>query len=139
MDDRPTRDPLLTAAVVFLAANLLHGADHLRQGLAQLDADARAGGAMLTAAAAAVVVLAVRRHRAAVPAAGLLGFTAAGLVTSAHVLPHWSGLSLSYVDDLTVDTLSWVVVLLEIAAALVLGGAAVSRQASRRKAVVVHG
>jgi hypothetical protein len=139
MDPRQKQDPLVVSAVVFLASNLLHGADHLRQGAEQLDAVAKAGGAMLTAAAVAVVVLAVRRHRVAVPAAALLGFTAAALVTSAHVLPQWSVLSSSYVDDLAVDTLSWVVALLEIAAALLMGAVAASRRSSRGEAVAVHG
>jgi hypothetical protein len=128
---------LTKAASAFLGANLLHGADHLRQRVAELATPIKAGGALVTLAAVAVVVLALRRHDLAVPAAAAAGFATALLVTSAHVLPHWSVLSNSYVDDLTVDGLSWAVVLLEIAAAFVLGCVALQRL--RPSSEVLHG
>lgn len=132
-------DRLTTAAAAFLAANLLHGADHVRQGLATLDATGRAGGALVTLAAVGVLVLAGRRHPAAVSSATVVGFGAAALVTAAHVLPHWGPLSLSYVDDGVVDALSWAAVLLEIAAALALGAVAAVRLRTADKAVALHG
>jgi hypothetical protein len=41
-------------------------------------------------------------------------------VAAAHLAPHWSAFSDPY-PDLSVDALSWVVMLLEVATALVLG------------------
>jgi glucose-6-phosphate-specific signal transduction histidine kinase len=134
------RDGLLVAAVAFLAANLLHSADHLRQGLDGVSSVVLAGGGVITASAVAVVVLAQRRHVSAPLAAALVGFATAVLVTSSHVVPHWSVLSDSYVDDVSVDALSWAVVLLEIATALVLGWAGASRlRDTARYAVPAHG
>lgn len=134
------RDGLAIAAAAFLAANLLHGADHLRQEVEGLHALITAGGVLGTMAAVAVAVLAARRHVLAAPAAAAVGFTTAVLVTSVHVLPHWSVLSNSYIDDVTVDALSWVVVLLEIGAAFVLGCVATARlRATSREELVTHG
>ena len=134
------RDRLPVAAAAFLAANLLHGADHLRQGVDGLDVAIKAGGGAITLAAVGVVVLAARRHPAAPLAATLVGFVTAVLVTASHVVPHWSVLSDSYVDDVTVDALSWAVVLAEIVTAFVLGcvGAARLRDTTRF-AVTSHG
>ncbi len=121
MDTVRPRAGLTAAAGAFLAANLLHGADHLRQGLAGLDLTGQVGGAAVTLAALSVLVLAGRGSPVAAPTACVIGFAAAALVTAVHVLPHWSTMSISYVDDVVVDALSWAVVLLEVAAAFVLG------------------
>lgn len=94
----------------------------------------------MTAAAVTVVVLPVLRHAAAAPVATVVGSGAAALVTPAHVLPHWSGLSNSYIDDVTVDALSWAVVLLEIVTAIALGCAGTARlSAAARQGAVLHG
>ncbi len=71
---------------------------------------------------AGAVVVFQRRHDPRTPllAAGF-GFTAAIMVAQAHVAPHWSFLSDSYIDDIHPDALSWAVVLFEIAAASFLG------------------
>ena len=87
------RDGLAIAATAFLAANLLHGADHLRQHLAGVNAAVGGGGALLTAAAVAVVVAVRRRDPRAPRLAAVVGFAAAVLVTGSHVAPHWSALS----------------------------------------------
>jgi hypothetical protein len=123
MDQRPQtgRDWLVIAAGVFLAANLLHGADHMRQHLAGVDTEVMVGGALLTAAAVAVFIAVLRRAERAPLFATVVGFAAAILVLQAHVAPHWSALSDSYVDDIHPDALSWAVMLLEVAAAFVLG------------------
>lgn len=118
---RVGRDGLTVAAVAFLAANLLHNLDHLRQGLDGLDIEVKAGGAIVTAAAVAVVLVALRHHPRAPLMATTVGFTAAALVAGSHLAPHWSVLSDSYIDDVHPDVLSWVVVLLEIATAFILG------------------
>ena len=49
------KDTLPAAAIAFLAANLLHGADHLRQGTDLLALPVRAGGALVTLSAVAVL------------------------------------------------------------------------------------
>src|SRR3954453_16495797 len=115
------RDWLTIAAMAFLAANLLHGADHVRQHLAGVDTAVAIGGAMLTAAAVAVLIVALQHHPRAPVLAAVVGFAAAILVAASHIAPHWSVLSDSYVDDIHPDVLSWAVVSLEIAAALALG------------------
>src|SRR5439155_22510128 len=121
------RDGLAIAALAYLAANLLHGADHLRQHLAGVNAAVGGGGALLTAAAV-VVVMAVRRRDPRAPRlATIVGFAAAVLVAQSHIAPHWSALSDSYVDDIHPDVLSWVVVLVEIGTAAVLGAVGLHR------------
>jgi hypothetical protein len=122
--DRPLRigrDRLALAAMAFLAANLLHVADHERQHLAGLNAVVFVGGAVMTAAAVATVVVALRRHPRAPLLATVVGFAAAVLVSASHIAPHWSVLSDSYIDDIHPDALSWAVMLLEVAAGFLLG------------------
>jgi hypothetical protein len=119
---RPTRTPrdwLAVSATVLLVANLLHGADHLRQHLAGVDVAVFVGGSMLTAAA--VVVFRLRHHSDAPLLATAVGFTAAVLVAASHIAPHWSTLSDSYISDIHADVLSWAIMLLEVAAGFLLG------------------
>ncbi len=113
-------DALLTAAVLFVGANLLHTADHFRQGTSRLTTEVLAGGTFLTLAAFAVLWLASTGDPRTAVAATWIGFTGAIGVTAAHLLPHWSALSDSY-PDIGVDAASWTIVLLEIAAAAWLG------------------
>jgi hypothetical protein len=126
-------DSLAIAAVAFLAANLLHGADHMRQHLAGVGTAVLVGGNLLTAAAVMVVVVALRRHPRAPLIATVVGLSAAVGVAASHLAPHWSGLSDSYVDDIHPDALSWAVMLPEVAAGCVLG--AVGVRGLRRTAV----
>src|SRR3954471_3707651 len=118
---RIREDWLALAAIAYLAANLLHGADHIRQELAGVNVAIATGGAMLTAAGVAVVIVALRHDPRTPLVATVVGFAAAILVAASHIAPHWSVLSDSYLDDVHPDTLSWVVVLLEIATAAFLG------------------
>jgi hypothetical protein len=118
-------DSLAIAATAFLAANLLHGADHLRQHLAGVDTAVLVGGNLVTAAAVMVVVLALRHHPRAPLFATVVGLSAAVGVAASHMAPHWSGLSDSYVDDIHPDALSWAVMLTEVAAGCVLGAVGV--------------
>jgi hypothetical protein len=115
------RDGLAIAALAFLAANLLHGADHVRQHLAGVDTEVMVGGGVLTAAAAAVLIVVMRRDPHAPLLATVVGFAAALLVAGSHIAPHWSVLSDSYIDDIHPDALAWAVMLLEVAASFVLG------------------
>src|SRR5437899_8987831 len=84
------RDGLAMAATAYLAANLLHGADHLRQHLAGVNAAVGGGGALLTAAAVVVFIAVRRRDPGAPRLAMLVGFAAAVLVAASHIAPHWS-------------------------------------------------
>jgi hypothetical protein len=111
------RDWLALAATAFLAANLLHGADHVRQEFAGFDAATFVLGTALTAAAAAVVFVALRRHPRAPLLAAVVGLAAVVLVSAGHI---GSVGSASYVDDLRPDVLSWAVMLLEVAAGFLL-------------------
>jgi hypothetical protein len=62
--------------------------------------------------------------RRAAPVAAIAGFGLALAFTSAHLLPHWSELSDSFVDG-DVSAVSWAAALMEIAGALALGAAGV--------------
>ena len=113
-------DTLSLAAAAFVAANLLHTLDHLRQGTGDLATEVLAGGTVISILAVLTLVLALRRHaRAALWAAVVGTWSALGVVAS-HVAPHWSALSDSYFE-IHADALSWVVMLAEVFAAAWLG------------------
>ena len=118
---RNGRDWLVIAATAFLAANLVHGADHVRQEFAGFTIAVFIGGTLLTVQAVAVFVLARRRDPRAPLFAAVVGFSAAALVAAAHIAPHWGVLSDSYIDDIDPDALAWAVMLLEVATAFALG------------------
>jgi hypothetical protein len=111
---------LTCAACLFAAALVLHGADHLRRGLAVVTPEVLWGGALLSMAGSIAVVLVLGGHRLAPLIAVAVGFpTAAGVVAS-HLLPRWSALSDSFLTN-GADLVSWAAVLAEIAAAFALG------------------
>ena len=116
---RESRDSLAIAAVAFVVANLLHTADHLRQGLGGLTPAIVVGGTSLTVLAIVVMVMALRGHPRAPAFCAVVGLSGAVGIAASHLAPHWSTLSDPY-PDLSVDALSWAVMLAEIAAALVL-------------------
>lgn len=118
---------LTAAAAAFVAANLLHTIDHLRQGTDRLTTEVFAGGTVITLAALAVLVLAIRRDSRAPLAAVVVGLWTAVGVAASHIAPHWSAFSDPY-PDLSADALSWAVMLAEIAAALVLAAAGFARR-----------
>jgi hypothetical protein len=107
---------LTTASALFLAANLLHGADHFRQGTERLTTEVTLGGTLLTIAAIGTLILCLRHDSRAPLVAAVVGLFAGVGVMAAHLAPHWSALSDSY-PDLGVDALAWIVVLAEIGAA----------------------
>jgi predicted permease len=114
-----TLGALPTAAAVFVAGNLLHTADHLRQGTARLTTEVFAGGTVISLGAFLVLYLALRGDpRARVGGIVVGGFAAVG-VAAAHLLPHWSAFSDSY-PDIGADGLAYVIVLIEIATAVYL-------------------
>ena len=131
MPERRPRDWLAIAAAAYLAANLLHGADHLRQHLAGLDVAVKIGGALLTMGAVATFA---RRHDPRAPLLAIaVGFSSAALVVASHLTPHWSVLSDSYIDDVHPDALSWAVVLVEIGTAFLLGVAGLYAERARTR------
>ena len=119
-------DTLSLAALVFVAANLLHTLDHLRQGTGDLATEVLAGGTVLSALAVLTLVLALTHHPRAPLWAAVVGTWSALGVLASHVAPHWSAFSDSYVE-IHADALSWVVMLAEVAAAAWLGVAGFRR------------
>jgi hypothetical protein len=118
MPRRP--DSLTVAAAAFVAANVLHTLDHLRQGTGDLATEVLAGGTVLSFLAVLTLVLAVRHHPRAPLWAAVVGTWSALGVLASHVAPHWSAFSDSYFE-IDADALSWVVMLAEVAAAAWLG------------------
>jgi hypothetical protein len=125
-------DALTVAALAFLTANLLHGADHVRQQLAGVNSAVMLGGAALTAAAVAVVVLVIRQSPHAPLFATAVGVSAAVGVAASHIAPHWGLFSDSYVNDIHPDPIAWAVMLLEVASGVVLGAVGARRVWSGR-------
>ncbi len=117
---REGRNSLAPAAVVFVTANVLHTLDHIRQGLGGLTPEIFVGGTALSVLAVVVMVMALRHHPRAPAYCAGVGLSGAVGVAASHLAPHWSALSDPY-PDLSVDALSWAVMLFEIAAALTLG------------------
>ena len=113
------RSPLAIASIAFVAANLLHTLDHFRQGVSGLSTEILVAGTTLTALAIAVMVMALRQHPRAPAFAAVVGLSGAVGIAASHLAPHWSALSDPY-PDISVDALSWAVMLLEIAAAAAL-------------------
>ncbi len=113
-------DTLSLAAAAFVAANLLHTLDHLRQGTGDLATEVLAGGTVLSTLAILTLVLALRRHPRAALWAAVVGTWSAIGVMASHVAPHWSALSDSYFE-IDADALSWAVMLAEVLAAAYLG------------------
>ncbi|MCW2967435.1 MAG: hypothetical protein JWM71_1207 [Solirubrobacteraceae bacterium] len=120
---------LVTASAAFVAANLLHTADHVRQGVGGLTTAILVGGSTLTVLAVVVLVLAVRGNQHAPLFAVVVGASGAVGILASHVAPHWSALSDSY-PQIGADALSWVVMLIEVSAAVWL--AAAGLRATRR-------
>jgi hypothetical protein len=114
------RDTLSLAATAFVAANVLHSLDHLRQGTGDLATEVLAGGTVLSILAVLTLVLALRHHPRAPLWATVVGTWSALGVIASHIAPHWSALSDSYVE-IHADALSWVVMLAEVLAAAYLG------------------
>jgi hypothetical protein len=113
-------EPLVLAGVAFVATNVLHTLDHLRQGTGDLATEVLAGGTVLSFLAVLTLVLALRHHpRAALWAAVVGTWSALGVIAS-HIAPHWSAFSDSYFE-IHADALSWAVMLAEVLAAAYLG------------------
>ena len=85
-----------TAAIAFLAANVVHTLDHLRRGIGGLSAEILTAGSLLTLAAVGVVVLALRSDARAVPLAIGVGLSGAIGIAASHLAPHCSSFSEPY-------------------------------------------
>jgi hypothetical protein len=110
------RSPLAIASIAFVAANLLHTLDHFRQGVSGLTTEILVAGTTLTVLAMVVMVMALRHHSRAPALAAVVGLSGVVGIAASHLAPHWSALSDPY-PDISVDALSWAVMLFEIAAA----------------------
>lgn len=110
---------LTTAAALFVGANVLHTLDHVRQGFERITAEVLTAGSLLSVAAVLALVLVLRADRRAAAVCVAVGASAAVGVAAAHLAPHWSAFSDPYADQ-SLDVLSWVVMLAEIAAAALL-------------------
>src|SRR5207302_4064101 len=82
---------------VFLAAVAVHGLDHVRRGTDVVSRQVLAAGTFQFVAAAVAVVLVFRGHRWAPVVAAYVGIFSAVGFAGAHLLPHWSSFSDSYV------------------------------------------
>src|SRR5439155_27278738 len=108
---------LRSTALIFAAAVLVHGADHVRRGLDASPTAVMAAGTIGAVVVLIAVVLVFRRTRWAPHAAMVAGFATAArflyahvLPTHAHVLPGFWTLSDSFVSEpLPYDSrFSWV-------------------------------
>ena len=113
-------DPLVVANLAFVAAILLHGADHVRRGTSDLTHEVYYGGGVLALIGFSTLWFTLRRDRRAPLVAAVVGLWTALVVSAAHLAPHWSAFSDPYPDK-SLDAFAWIAMLSEVVAALVLG------------------
>ncbi|HEX7131403.1 MAG TPA: hypothetical protein VF228_02455 [Iamia sp.] len=111
---------LRMAGGVFAAGFVVHNADHARRGLDVITDHVVWGGTIVAMVAAVVLTLVATRHPLAPFAAAAGGLAIALGVSATHLLPDWGPLSDSLPSG-TVDGLTWVAVIAEVAGAVVLG------------------
>jgi hypothetical protein len=134
-----TRRPGLLPAtgVVFGVALFVHGADHLRRGVGQLEPAVFWLGNLQTVAALTALFLVFTRHRWAPVAAIVVGFTSAVGFMVVHLVPDWGPLSDAFPGapgHADVTAFSWFAALFEIGADLAFGAAGVLTLRSGHKA-----
>jgi hypothetical protein len=110
-----TRTPLGRAALLLVAADVLHALDHTRQGR-DLASEVYVAGVAGWFALALLLVLVARGHRLAAPYAAAVGVSVAVGFVAVHVLPHWSAVSDPY-PAAHLDALSWALVAIPVLAA----------------------
>lgn len=118
------RTRLRGAAVVFLAAVVLHGADHVARGIDVVTGVVLGAGSLQFVVGLVAVLLVFRDHPLAADLAIVVGFGSAIGFTAAHLLPQWSALSDPYVGASVapgVTWFSWGSALAEISADTALG------------------
>jgi hypothetical protein len=106
------------AALALTLADVLHALDHARQGR-DLASEVYVAGVAGWIALAVLLVLIARRHRLAAPYAGAVGASVAIGFLLVHVAPHWGAFSDPY-SAFGADALSWALVVVPVAAALLL-------------------
>src|SRR5258705_587458 len=110
---------LTIAAIVFVAANIVHSLDHVRQGFDGVTTEVLVGGSILTLLALATLWFALRRDPQAPFIAAVVGSFAAVGVAAAHIPPGWGVVSDSYPDIHSAGP-SWIVMLPEVGPAMFL-------------------
>jgi hypothetical protein len=130
---RPDEHRWLKFSALFYALGLaLHTADHFRRGLDASTSQVLIVGNISTALGITVAVMVIAGYRHAPFLAAVTGFPVAFGVAAVHLLPKWSAFSDTFVNahNTGVTSLSWSVVLIEIAGALAMGiaGLAVGRE-----------
>ena len=128
---------LRLAAVIFVAALAVHGADHLRRGPDVLTDLVRGAGAAQGLAGVLAVVLVFRRHRLAPAVAVAVGFVSAAGFIASHLLPQWSAFSDPFTGSAVapnVNAFSWFAALFEIAADVAFGFAGLQLLQARQPA-----
>ena len=107
---------------------IVHTGDHVHRGIDVLTPEVFWAGNISTLLGMAVIALVLIGHPSAPLAATLLGFTAAPGVAATHLLPHWSAFSDAFpgAHASGVTSVSWAVVLIEIAGLLAMGVAGLS-------------
>jgi hypothetical protein len=113
------------AAACYAAGFLLHTVDHLRRGLDVLTPEVLWAGNVSSLMAVAAIALAMIGHRVAPVVAIGVGFSQAIGVSAVHLLPTWGAFSDSLSSG-SVDALSWLAVLSEIAGAAMFGATGVA-------------
>jgi hypothetical protein len=111
-----TGTPLGRAALLLVAADVLHALDHTRQGRS-LATEVYAAGVTGWIALAVLLLLVARRHRLAPMYAAAVGLSVAAGFVAVHVAPHWSAFSDPY-PDAHLDALSWALVVVPVLAGL---------------------
>jgi hypothetical protein len=110
------------AALLLIAADVLHALDHTRQGR-DLTAEVYGAGVAGWIALAVLLVLVARGHRLAAPYAAAVGLSVAAGFLLVHVAPRWSAFSDPY-QGFEADALSWVLVAVPVLAGLNLAAQA---------------
>jgi len=117
---------LMASGLVFAVALLVHGADHARRGLGELQPTVFWLGNAQTVGALVALFLVFTGHRWGPAAAITIGFISAAGFTAVHLLPDWGALSDAFpgaAHHADVTAFSWFAALFEIAADLAFGAA----------------
>jgi hypothetical protein len=119
------------AALLLVAADVLHALDHARQGR-DLASEVYVAGVAGWIALALLLVLVARGHRLAAPYAAAVGVSVAAGFLAVHVAPHWSTFSDPY-SGFDPDALSWALVVVPVLAAVNLVAQAARARSRRRR------
>ncbi|MFL5856884.1 MAG: hypothetical protein ACJ77L_09080 [Solirubrobacteraceae bacterium] len=119
------------AALLLVAADILHALDHTRQAR-DLASEVYVAGVSGWIALALLLVLVARGDRLAAPYAAAVGVSVAVGFLAVHVAPHWSSFSDPY-SGFDADALSWALVVVPVLAAINLVATAARARARMRR------